>query len=179
MADEKHTRLVFLGFADQMLARTVLEVIKEGRRKKRFVLEDWVMIHKAPGGELTITNDKGSDPGAARGALVGGTAGWALATLAGPIGLGAMVGGAVIGAITAAVKDSGVKNGDIDTVAGFMAEGRTGIMLAMPLSEAGSWEEFVRENPEFHASDRQHQMDITPARTFEQGIEEYRAGRPG
>jgi uncharacterized membrane protein len=174
MGDDKHTRLVFLGFTDEMLAKTVLEVIKEGRRKKAITVEDWVMVQKTADGELKVTNDKGADPGGARGAMVGGVAGWALATLAGPIGLGAMIGGAAIGAITAKVKDSGIKNDDVDTVTGFMVPGRTGLMLAIPLEEAGGWDAFVAENAEFHSAIRRHQMDITPDHSFEQGIEDYR-----
>ena len=174
MAEPKQTRLVFLGFTDAMLAKTVLQVIKDGRESKAITVEDWVMVQKSPDGKLTVTNDKGADPGAARGALVGGTAGWALATLAGPIGLGAMIGGAAIGAIAARVKDSGIKNDDIDSVTGFMVAGRTGLMLAIPLADAAAWDGFVAENPEFHSAVRRHQMDITPDHSFEQGIEEFR-----
>ncbi len=173
MAEPKRTRLYFFGFAEEMVAHTVLEVIKDGISKKEIVVEDWALVHKAPGGKLTITNDKKKDPGAARGGLFGGAAGLVLATLSGPVGLGAVAGGAAIGAATAAIKDSGFKNDDIQTVSTFMADGRTGIMLGTPLADAPQFDAFVAEHPEFDASDRKHQVDIVPGRDFDRAVEEY------
>jgi uncharacterized membrane protein len=179
MAEPKRTRLYFFGFAEEMVARNVLEVIKDGISKKEIVVEDWAMVHKAPGGKLTITNDKSKDPGGARGALFGGGVGVVLATLSGPVGLGAVAAGAAIGAVTAAVKDSGFKNDDIQEVSSFMADGRTGIMLGTPLEDAPKFDEFVTEHPEFEASDRKHQVDIVPGRDFERALEEYRRAESG
>ena len=179
MAEPKRTRLYFFGFAEEMVARTVLEVIKDGRSKKEIVVEDWALVHKEPGGKLTITNDKSKDPGAARGAVAGGTAGIILATLSGPIGLGAVAGAAAIGAVTAAIRDSGMKNDDIEAVSRFMADGRSGIMLATPLADAPKFDEFVSEHPEFEASDRQHHVDIVPGRDFNQALDEYRRAESG
>src|SRR3954453_20243036 len=88
MAEPKRTRLYFFGFTEEMVARTVLEVIKEGVSSKAITVEDWAMVHKAPGGKVTTTNDKSKDPGAARAGLFGGGAGLVLAALSGPIGLG-------------------------------------------------------------------------------------------
>jgi len=174
MSDPKRTRLVFLGFAEEMVARTVLEVIKGGISDKRIVVSDWALVHKALGGKLTVTTDKGKDPGGVRGGLFGGGAGLLLATLSGPIGAGAILGGAAIGAVTAAMKDSGLKNDDIETVSTFMADGRTGILLAIPLADADAFDVFAAEQPEFDASDRRYQVDIVPGRTFEDAIDQYR-----
>jgi uncharacterized membrane protein len=179
MSEPKRTRLVFLGFAEQMVASNVLELIKDGIAKKDIVVEDWAMVHKAPGGKLTITNDKSKDPGAVRGGLVGGGAGMVLAALAGPVGLGAVAAGAAVGAVTAAVRDSGIKNSDITEVSKFMADGRTGLMIAIPLAEASKWDEFVANNVEFEAPDARHQVDIVPGRTFEEALDEYRLREEG
>src|SRR4051794_13153699 len=166
MSEPTRTRLYFFGFAEEMVARTVLEVIKEGISSKEIVVEDWALVHKAPGGKLTITNDKSKDPGATRGGLFGGAAGAILATLSGPIGLGAVAGSAAIGAATAAIRDSGFKNDDVEAVSRFMADGRTGIMLATPLANVDAFEAWTAEQPEFEASDRKHQVDIVPGRDF-------------
>lgn len=174
MSEPKRTRLYFFGFAEEMVARTVLETIKDGASKKVITVEDWALVHKAPGGKLTIQNDKSKDPGAARGALFGGGAGMVLAALSGPIGLGAVAGGAAIGAVAAAIKDSGFKNDDIEAVSRFMADGRTGIMLATPLAEADKVDAFIAENDVFESSDRKTHVDIVPGRDFEQALEEYR-----
>jgi len=142
------------------------------------LLDDSSMVkgsaHWGPGGKLTIKTDKSKDPGGARGALFGGGAGYLLAALSGPIGAGAVVAGAAVGAVTAAVRDSGLKNDDIVEVSKFMADGRTGIMLAIPLDAVEQWDQFVDTNVEFAASDRQHQVDIVPGRDFERALEEYR-----
>jgi uncharacterized membrane protein len=179
MSEPKRTRLYFFGFAEEMVARTVLEVIKDGASKKVITVEDWALVHKAPGGKLTIENNKSKDPGGARGALFGGGAGMVLAALSGPIGLGAVAGGAAIGAVTAAIKDSGFKNDDIESVSRFMEDGRTGIMLATPLAEADTFDTFVAEHDEFDASDRKHHVDIVPGRDFEQALAEYRRAESG
>ena len=174
MSEPKRTRLVFLGFAVEEIANTVLGVIEGGIRAKTITVDDWALVHKAPGGKLTIKTDKSKDPGGARGALFGGGAGYLLAALSGPIGAGAVAAGAAIGAVTAAVRDSGLKNDDIVEVSKFMADGRTGIMLAIPLDAVEQWDQFVDTNVEFAASDRQHQVDIVPGRDFERALEEYR-----
>ena len=174
MADPKRTRLVFFGFAEEPVAATVVEVIKEGIASKEITVDDWAMVHKAIGGELTVTTDKSKDPGAVRGGLVGGGAGALLAVLAGPIGAGAVVAGAAIGAVTAAVKDSGFKNDDIKEVSTLMADGRTGIMVGFPLDQGDAWDAFVAAHPEFEAADKRHQVDIVPGRDFETALDEYR-----
>ncbi|HYO43734.1 MAG TPA: DUF1269 domain-containing protein [Candidatus Limnocylindrales bacterium] len=174
MSDPKRTRLVFLGFTDQMLARTVWEVIKQGRDAKAITIDDVALVSKAVGGKVTITNDKRNDPGAVRGGAFGGTAGMVLATILGPVGLGAVAAGAAVGAVTAAVKDSGLKNDDIAEVSKLMADGRSGLMIAMPVDAAEGWAAFVELHPEFDASDRQHAVEIVPGRTFEQALDAYR-----
>src|SRR4051812_20534540 len=162
MAEPKRTRLVFLGFDNEGPAESVLGVIESGVKDKAITVEDWALVHKAPGGELTIKKDKGVDPGAARGGLVGGGAGAVLAALSGPIGVGAVAVGAAIGAVTAAVRDSGFKNEDITEISKHMADGRTGIMVGVPLEAAGQWDEFVAGHSEFAAADRIHSVDIVP-----------------
>jgi uncharacterized membrane protein len=174
MAEPKHTRLYFMGFDDETVARSVLEELKAGIGTDEIAVEDWALVHKAVGGKLTITTDKSKDPGAARGAAVGGAAGLVLAVLSGPIGVGAVLGGAAVGGVTAAIKDSGLKTGDIEQVSTFMADGRTGLMIAVPLAEAERFDAYRAGNVVFGTADRQHQVDIVPGRTFEQAIEEYR-----
>ena len=179
MADPVSARVVFLGFTDEMLAKTVLEVVKEGRHDKDIEILDWVMVRKDADGKTHVTNDQGADPGAKRGGLVGGAAGAAIAILAGPVGLAAVLGGAAIGALTAGAVDSGIKSDDIDTVSEFMVPGRTGLIIAVPLADADRWNAFVSMHPEFHSAIRKHAVDITPDHTFQQAIDEYQAAHQG
>jgi uncharacterized membrane protein len=182
MSEPKRTRLVVLGFADEGVARNVLHVIEAAIKAKEITVEDWALVHKAPGGKVTVTKDKSVDPGGARGALFGGGAGAVLAALSGPIGVGAVAVGGAIGAVTAAVKDSGFKNDDIKELSTLMADGRTGIVVGVPFEAVDAWDAFVASHEELAASDRQHQVDIVPGRTFERAMDEYRqheeANRP-
>ena len=173
MGEPKRTRLVFLGFDSEGVARSVLGVIESGIADKAITVDDWAMVYKAPGGKLTITKDKGRDPGAARGGLVGGGAGVVLAALSGPIGVGAVAVGAAIGAVTAAVKDSGFKDHDVKEISKQMADGRTGIMIGIPLEATDQWDAFVADHSEFEASDAQHTVDNVPGRTLEDAIYDY------
>ena len=100
MAETKSVHLSMFGFTDEMLARTVLEEIKQGVKDKEIVIEDWALATKGPDGKVNISTDTSVDPGAKRGAGFGGAAGLALAVLAGPIGVGAVVAGAAIGAVS-------------------------------------------------------------------------------
>ena len=174
MSEPKRTRIVFLGFAEQMVASTVLELIKDGIAKKDIVVDDWAMVHKAEGGKLTVTSDKSKDPGAVRGGVFGGGVGMILAAISGPVGMGAVAAGAAVGAVAAAVKDSGFKNDEIEEVSHFMADGRTGIMVGFPLEEAAKWDEFVANHVEFESPDKKHSVDIVPGRSFEEALDEYR-----
>jgi hypothetical protein len=90
-----------------------------------------------------------------------------------PIGAGAVV-PARPSAVTAALKDSGFKNDEIEAVSRFMADGRSGLMIAVPLAEAERFDAFMADNVVFTAADRRHQVDIVPGRSFEDALEQYR-----
>jgi uncharacterized membrane protein len=174
MAQPERMRLVFLGFDDESPAYSVLDVLKSGIAKKDVVVWDWALLKTEPGGNVKITTDKSVDPGAARGAALGGAAGLVLAALSGPIGVGAVLGGAALGSVTAAMKDSGFKNEDLEAVSRLMADGRSGLMIAVPLPDVDRFDAFVAGHQEFTSADRRHQVDIVPGRTFEQALAEYR-----
>jgi uncharacterized membrane protein len=174
MGEPKRMRLYFMGFDDETVAKSVLAELRAGIGSKSIVVEDWALVHKAVGGRLTITTDRSRDPGGARGAAVGGAAGLVLAALSGPLGVGAVIGGAAIGGIAAAIRDSGLKTDDIEKVSTFMADGRTGLMIAVSAAEVDRFDAHRAGNIVFGIADRQYQVDIEPGRTFEQAIEEYR-----
>jgi uncharacterized membrane protein len=179
MSEPKRTRLYALGFGDQMVAQTVLEQLKTAISKKDVEVEDWALVHKEPGGKVTTTTNRSADPGAARGGLFGGAAGLVLAAISGPIGAGAIVGGAAIGAATAALKDSGFKDDQLKEVSTLMADGRTGILVSVPLEAAGKFDEYVANDPVFAAADRKYQVDIVPGRDFERALSEFRRDEEG
>jgi uncharacterized membrane protein len=174
MAQPERMRLVFLGFDDGSPAYSVLDLLKSGIAKKDVVVWDWALLKTDPDGKVKITTDKSVDPGAARGAALGGAAGLVLAALSGPIGVGAVLGGAALGSVTAAMKDSGFKNEDLEAVSRLMADGKSGLMIAVPLPDVDRFDAFVAGHQEFTSADRRHQVDIVPGRTFDQALAEYR-----
>jgi uncharacterized membrane protein len=168
-------RLIFLGFNEEMVARNILELVKEAKDSKSIAVADWALVRKDASGKVKIEGDKSVDPGAKRGALFGGGAVMVLAALAGPVGLAAVAGGAAIGAIAAGVHDSGMKTKDLKAASDLMVEGRTGLVFAIPAADVGRWNEFVGLNVEFEAPIRRYEVDITPTSTFEDALKEYRA----
>jgi uncharacterized membrane protein len=173
MAESKRNRLYFLGFAEPGVARYVLEKVKDASKAKEIQVADWAMITKGEGRDAEITTNKQVDPGAARGAGVGGLAGVVLAGISGPIGVGAVVAGAAIGSITAALKDSGIKDADLESISHLMAAGRGGLVIAVPLDDAATFETWMDRTPEFEASDRKQVVDIVPGRTLQDAIDQY------
>jgi uncharacterized membrane protein len=177
MAETKSVHLSMFGFTDEMLARTVLEEIKQGVKDKEIVIEDWALATKGPDGKVNISTDTSVDPGAKRGAGFGGAAGLALAVLAGPIGVGAVVAGAAIGAVTAALRDAGMKDGDLSAITAEMQEGRSGLVIAVSPDERDRFEKFVAGDPMFDSAIRRVAADITPDHTLAQAIDEFRAAQ--
>jgi uncharacterized membrane protein len=173
MADAKRSRLFFLGFPRAGVATYVVELIKNAAKGNDIVVSDWAMIQKPQGGEVKITTDKTVDPGAARGAGFGGLAGVVVAGVLGPIGVGAVVGGAAVGALTAALKDSGMKTSDLQSISHLMAEGREGLVVAVPLDQGDRFQAFMDATTEFHAADRKLSVDIVPGRTLQDAIDNY------
>ena len=175
MADAKQSRVFFLGFPRPGVATYVLQVIRDANKAKDIVVTDWAMIQKPAGEKPTITESTKADPGAARGAGAGGLAGTVLAAALGPIGFGAVVGGAAIGAVTAALKDSGMKQKDLESISGLMAEGREGLVIVVPLEEGDRFQAFMDGTTEFHAADRKLSVDIVPGHTLQDAIDDYTA----
>jgi len=173
----KSVHLALFGFTEEMLAKTVLEQVKLAVKDKEVAIEDWALATKDPDGKVKITSDKSVDPGAARGAGFGGAAGLALAVLAGPIGVGAVVAGAAVGAVTAALKDSGMKDRDLNAIADLMVAGRSGLVIAVAPEEADRFETYVDGDVVFTSAIRRLSVDITPDHTLAKAIEEYQAAQ--
>ncbi len=173
MGDPKPTRLFLMGFTDAGIPPYVLELIKEGVKDKKITITDWAMIRREPGKEAEITVDEGVDPGAGKGAATGGIAGVVLAGVLGPIGVGAIVAGAAIGAVTAKLRDAGMKDGDLQGISGLMAEGRSGLIVAVPLDDADRFAAFMAGNVEFESVIRRVQVDVVPGHSLADAIGEY------
>src|SRR6478735_283766 len=170
MAESKPNRLYMLAFTDAGIPPYVLELIKNGVKAKEIAVSDWAMIRPNAEGKPQISTDQSVDPGKGRGALFGGAAGIVLAGLAGPIGVGAIVAGAAIGAVTAALRDSGIKDDDLRSIADLMKKGRSGLVVAVPLDDVGRFEDFMKVHVEFQSVVRRLELDVVPGHSLAQAI---------
>lgn len=178
MAELKTAHLVLMGFSEEMIARTVLNLIQEAAHAKAFKVLDWALAMKDHEGKVKFDGDKGTDPGAARGGLFGGALG-VLLVAAGPVGLGAVALGAGVGAVAAALKDSGMQDKDLKSVGEIMKPGRSGLVIAIDPADLDAWTTFVSHNVEFAAAQPVVHVDISPDHTFDQAIAEYQAAHQG
>jgi uncharacterized membrane protein len=172
VAELKTAHLVLMGFSEEMIARNVLFLIKEADKAKAIRVLDWALATKDHEGKVKLESDQGVDPGAKRGGLVGGALG-VLLVAAGPVGLGAVAVGAGVGAVAAKLRDSGMQNKDLDAVTDLMRSGRSGLVVALDPESVDAWNEFVKQNVEFHAAQPVIHADISPDHTFEQVIADY------
>ncbi len=177
MSELKAAHLVLMGFSEEMIARNVLSLVQEADSAKVIRVLDWALATKDSEGKVRIEGDKGVDPGSTRGGLVGGAIGMLLVA-AGPVGLGAVVIGAGIGAVVA-LRDSGMQHKDLEAVTDAMRAGRSGLVVALDPQGVDAWTDFVAVTTEFHAAQPVVHLDITSDHTFEQAIEEYRTAHPG
>jgi uncharacterized membrane protein len=130
MADEAKKHLFVLGYPDRAAAEAAIAELRELERDQYIEVGDYAIISKGEGGKLTIAENRDADPGAERGAVTGALAGAFVAMASTPIGLAAIAVGAGVGAIAAAVRDSGFKGHDLDEVGAMMRDGRTILLLA-------------------------------------------------
>jgi uncharacterized membrane protein len=176
MGDQQQRYLFALGYPDEALADAALAEIHELSTDNWLKVADWAIVTKAPDGKVTTRESTKGDPGAARGAVAGGVVG-ALLVMAGPIGWAGAAAATGVGALTAAIHDSGLKNEDLRSVAGLMAEGRTVLVLTVTPEFRDRMHEALTEIPELRAADRalESPVDGSTGNLLREAVEQYRA----
>ncbi len=137
MADKKPSNLVVLSFEGQRAAEAVYEQFEQMEKDNLIVIEDAVILEypgdssavsttpfpstgqgeagltgALPRGEITVKQTRGKKGNyAVKGGGIGLLAGW---LLGGPIG--GLIVGAGLGAITAAMKDFGISDANVDAI---------------------------------------------------------------
>ena len=168
-----HLAVVAFDFRD--MAALALERTQDAVRDHAFTLTDWAVISKEVGGKTEISSSRRADPGAARGGAFGGGAGLVLAVLSGPIGAGAVLGGAAIGAVTAGLLDSGFPQARLKEISTLMRDGRTLLLLAVPIDDVPKLDALIEGATAFNAVAGRYDVDITPANTLSDALDQYRA----
>jgi uncharacterized membrane protein len=176
MGDQQQRYLYALGYPDRALAEAALREIHELSTDNYLKVADWAIVTKALDGKVTTQESTSSDAGAARGAVAGGVAG-ALLVLAGPIGWAGAAAATGVGALTAALHDSGLKNEDLKSVAGLMSEGRTVLVLTVTPEFRDRMHAALTDVPELAAADRtlESPVDGSTGNLLREAVEQYRS----
>jgi uncharacterized membrane protein len=176
MASEGTKHLFVLSFPEQAAAEAAVGELHELERDMFIKLGDYAIVTKAPGGKLSIQESKDADPGAQRGAVAGGLGAAFVALAATPIGAGAIVVGAGIGAVTAALRDSGFKSKDLEEVGRLMEDGRSALIFAVQPEETDRLRKALADIPEFRDARRaDFEVSGDSKHQLRQALDQYRA----
>jgi uncharacterized membrane protein len=160
MGNDERKHLFVLGYPDHAAAESAVNELHELQRDQFLEVKDWAIVAKAPGGGLSVTESKDADPGARRGAVTGGLGAAFIALAATPIGAGAIVAGAGIGAIAGKLRDSGFKGNDLEEVGRLMQDGRAVLLLAVRPEDTDRLRGALDDIPELKAADRRWEADV-------------------
>jgi uncharacterized membrane protein len=178
MADKR--TLFVLGFPDEAQARAALAEMENLRNSAFLKAADWAIVKRDEHGKVTFEESPSGDPGALRGAAVGGVAG-TVAVLLGPIGWAGAAAAVGVGAIAGKLHDAGFKSKDMEAVGDLMRDGRTVLLVTVTDEYLANMRAAMQDVPEFLASDRSMESPITgdAGDVLARAVEEYRASHPG
>jgi uncharacterized membrane protein len=161
MADETKKHLFVLGYPDRAAAEAAIAELRELERDQYIEVGDYAIVSKGDGGKLTIAENRDADPGAERGAVTGALAGAFVAMASTPIGLAAIAVGAGVGAIAAAVRDSGFKGHDLEEVGALMRDGRTILLLAARPEQAERMRSALDDVEELRTAEARWEAEVS------------------
>ena len=162
MATDGTKHLFVLSFPNETLAKVAVGELNDLKNDKFVDASDYAVVTKDEAGKLTVDESKSADPGAQRGALAGGLGAGLIALAAGPIGIGAVVVGAGIGAVAGALKDSGFKSKDLDEVGRLMEAGRSVLLVAVKPEETDKFQGAIDDIQAFKEADRRLDFAVDP-----------------
>lgn len=160
MTSDGTKHLFLLGYADLAAAEAAASALKDLQEQSFLELRDSAIVTKAVGGVVTVIESKASDPGAQRGALAGATGAALVALLSTPIGIGAVAVGAGIGAVTAALRDSGFQRDDLAEVGRLMEDGRALLLVAVRPEDVERLRDALTSVAELAAADRRMETEV-------------------
>ena len=105
---EVPVQLIVAAFQDDQSATKALKALKQAQREKLISIKDAAVLRKDEKGKLHIKET--ADMGGGKGATLGGVAGAVIGLIAGPALLVPAAVGALVGGLTAKLRDSGFSN---------------------------------------------------------------------
>jgi len=122
-------QLVVAAFQDEKAADAALKELKTLKRERLIGIQNAAVIRKDEKGKLHIRET--ADLGGGRGAALGGVAGAAIGLIAGPALVVPAAVGALVGGLTAKLKDSGFSDERLETLGEGLTPGSSAIVAVI------------------------------------------------
>ena len=126
---ETPIQLIVVAFKDEKAAGEALKSLKKVQKEKLIKIENAAVLHKDAKGKLHIKET--ADMGGKKGATLGGVAGAAIGVIAGPALLVPAAVGALIGGLTAKLRDSGFSDARLQSLGEGLKPGSSAIVAVV------------------------------------------------
>lgn len=122
-------QLIVAAFEDEKAADEALKMLKQAKKEKLIGIQNAAVLHKDPKGKLHIKET--TDFSSKKGAALGGVAGAAVGLIAGPAliipaGIGALIGG-----LSAKLRDTGFSNQRLESLGESLTPGSSAIVAVV------------------------------------------------
>lgn len=121
--------LIVAAFNDEKAADAALKQLKQAKRDKLIKIENAAVLRKDQKGKLHIKET--ADMGGGKGAVVGGVAGATIGLIAGPLLVVPAAVGALVGGLTAKLKDSGFSDERLEELGEGLTPGSSAIIAVV------------------------------------------------
>jgi uncharacterized membrane protein len=121
--------LIVAAFNDEKGADAALKQLKQAKKEKLIKIENAAVLRKDQKGRLHIKET--ADVGGGKGAVVGGVAGATIGLIAGPLLVVPAAVGALVGGLTAKLKDSGFSDERLETLGEGLTPGSSAIVAVV------------------------------------------------
>lgn len=122
-------QLVVAAFTDEKAAKEALKALQQAQKEKLIKIENAAVLHKDAKGKLHIRET--ADMGGKKGATLGGVAGAAIGLIAGPALLVPVAIGALVGGLTAKLRDSGFEDARLQALGEGLKPGSSAIVAVV------------------------------------------------
>jgi uncharacterized membrane protein len=132
-------QLIVAAFNDEKAAKEALKALQKAQKEKLIKIENAAVLHKDAKGKLHIKET--ADMGGKKGATLGGVAGAAIGLIAGPALLVPAAVGALVGGLSAKLRDSGFSDARLQALGEGLKPGSSAIVAVVE----HTWVEQVKQ----------------------------------
>jgi uncharacterized membrane protein len=140
-------QIIVAAFQDEKAANEALNELKQLKKEKLIDIQNAAVIRKDEKGKIHIRET--ADMGGGKGAAIGGVAGAAIGLLAGPALVVPVAVGALVGGLTAKLRDSGFSDQRLETLGEGLQPGTSAIIAVVE----HKWVDEVRKEMEEEGAD--------------------------